>query len=71
MDKDKSSIKKEEYDAFYKSIAHAADEPHLVLHNKNEELLNILTSYLFLLKDLDLFHPDRKTRVKLYVKKSL
>ena len=68
--KNKSSIKKEEYDAFYKSIAHAADEPHLVLHNKNEGVIEY-TNLLFIpsKRPFDLFHPDRKTRVKLYVKK--
>jgi len=68
--KNKSDISKEEYNAFYKSLSHAADEPQLVLHNKNEGVIEY-TNLLFVpsKRPFDLFHPDRKTRVKLYVKK--
>jgi molecular chaperone HtpG len=68
--KNKSDITKEEYTAFYKSLAHAVDDPSLVLHNKNEGIIEY-TNLLFVpsSRPFDLFHPDRKTRVKLYVKK--
>ncbi|MBT4989280.1 MAG: molecular chaperone HtpG [Rickettsiales bacterium] len=68
--RNKSDITQEEYTAFYKSLAHAMDEPSLVLHNKNEGIIEY-TNLLFVpsKRPFDLFHPDRKTRVKLYVKK--
>src|SRR5690606_23611566 len=51
-------------------VAHSPDEPWLTLHNKAEGKLEY-TNLLFIptLKPFDLFHPDRKRRVKLYVKR--
>lgn len=68
--KNKAEVTDEEYNTFYKSIAHAVDDPWLVLHNRNEGVIEF-TNLLFIptKKPFDLFHPDRKTRVKLYVKK--
>ena len=68
--KPKSEITEEQYNQFYKHVAHAGDVPWMVLHNKNEgniEYTNLL--YIPSRKPFDLFHPDRKARVKLYVKK--
>ncbi|MCE3233569.1 MAG: heat shock protein 90 [Rickettsiaceae bacterium] len=68
--KSKSEITQEQYNEFYKHVAHAGDKPWLVLHNKAEGALEY--SYLLFLpssKPFDLFHPDRATRVKLYVKR--
>ncbi len=66
----KSDITTEQYNEFYKHIAHAGDEPWMVLHNKAEGNLEYL-SLLFIPSrpPFDLFHPDRMTRVKLYVKR--
>jgi len=66
----KSNITKEQYAEFYKHVAHAGDEPWMVLHNKAEGALEY-TNLLFIpsAKPFDLFHPDRQTRIKLYVKR--
>lgn len=68
--KSKSEITQEQYNEFYKHVAHAGDKPFMVLHNKAEGALEY-SSLLFIpsAKPFDLFHPDRATRVKLYVKR--
>lgn len=68
--RDKKDVKKEEYNDFFKSIAHLPSEPWMILHNKIEGSVNY-ANLLFVpgTKPFDLFHPDRQTRVKLYVKK--
>lgn len=66
----KSDISEKEYKEFYKYTANAADEPYMVLHNKLEG--NVAYSSLLFIpghKPYDLFHPDRRTRVKLYIKR--
>src|SRR5207248_8187925 len=60
----------EQYKEFYHHVAHAFDEPWLTLHAKAEGVLE----YSFLLfvpsaKPFDLFDPDRKPRLKLYVRR--
>jgi molecular chaperone HtpG len=66
----KSEISPEQYTEFYKSISYSADEPWATLHNKNEGVVDF-TNLLFIPtnKTFDLFHPDRKRRVKLYIKR--
>lgn len=66
----KSEITPEQYQEFYRHIAHQADEPWLILHNKSEGAVEY-TNLLFIpsTKPFDLFHPDRMTRLKLYVKR--
>lgn len=66
----KSEISEEQYNEFYKHVAHLGDKPWMVLHNKAEGNLQY-TNLLFIpsSKPFDLFHPDRETRVKLYVKR--
>ena len=68
--KNKSEVTEDEYKAFYKQIAFAGDVPYIILHNKNEGLLEY-TNLLFIpeKRTFDLFHPDRKRQVKLYIKK--
>ena len=68
--KSKSDITDEKYQEFYKNIAYSPDKPWLILHNHNEGMINFI-NLLFIpsAKPFDLFHPDRKVRVKLYVKK--
>ncbi len=68
--KQKSEISAEQYNEFYKHVAHAGDKPWMILHNKAEGALEY-TNLLFIpsSKPFDLFHPDRATRVKLYVKR--
>lgn len=66
----KSDISEEQYTEFYKSVSHATDDPWLTMHNRNEGIVEF-TNLLFIpnTKTFDLFHPDRKCRVKLYIKK--
>ncbi len=66
----KSEITTEQYQEFYHHVAHSPDTPWMTLHNKAEGKLEY-TSLLFVpsAKPVDLFHPDRKSRVKLYVKR--
>ncbi|PCJ22508.1 MAG: molecular chaperone HtpG [Rickettsiales bacterium] len=68
----KSEIKEEQYTEFYKTVSHAVDTPWLTMHNKNEGVVEF-TNLLFIpsTKTFDLFHPDRKCRVKLYIKRVL
>ena len=68
--KPKDEITPEQYQNFFKHISHLPGEPFLTIHNKLEGVVNY-TSLLFVpsSKPFDLFHPDRKTAVKLYVKK--
>jgi molecular chaperone HtpG len=66
----KSDITPEQYKEFYHHVAHSPDEPWLIMHNRAEGKLDYV-NLLFIpsLKPFDLFHPDRKRRVKLYVKR--
>lgn len=68
--KSKSDIKEEDYNEFYKKISSLPDQPWMVMHNKNEGVVEY-TNLLFIpsTKTYDLFHPDRKRSVKLYIKK--
>jgi molecular chaperone HtpG len=66
----KSELKPEDYKEAYKSIAGAFDEPAMTLHYRAEGRY----SYAVLLfapsaKPFDLFDPERKARVKLYVRR--
>ncbi|HJK87613.1 MAG TPA: molecular chaperone HtpG [Candidatus Megaira endosymbiont of Hartmannula sinica] len=68
--KNKSDISKEQYNDFYKNISYDGSDPWLTIHNKNEgaiEFTNLL--YVPANRTFDLFHPDRKSRVKLYIKR--
>jgi molecular chaperone HtpG len=66
----KSEVTEEQYKEFYHHVAHAPDDPWLTLHHKAEGKMEY-NSLLFIpsAKPFDLFHPDRKRRVKLYVKR--
>ena len=66
----KSEISQDQYKEFYHHIAHSPDLPWMTLHNKAEGKLEY-TSLLFIpsIPPFDLFHPERKRRVKLYVKR--
>ncbi|BDU59932.1 chaperone protein HtpG [Candidatus Rickettsia kotlanii] len=66
----KSEITEEQYKEFYKSLSYAVDDPWITMHNKNEGAIEF-TNLLFIpsSKTFDLFHPDRKRRVKLYIKR--
>lgn len=66
----KSEIKNEEYSDFYKHIAHDFEEPLAKIHNRVEGT-NEYTSLLFVPKraPFDLFTPEQKHGVKLYVRR--
>ncbi|NET71354.1 MAG: molecular chaperone HtpG [Sphaerospermopsis sp. SIO1G2] len=68
--KQKSGITEEQYKEFYHHVSHSPDDPWMTLHN----VIEGKTSYTNLLfipshKPFDLFHPERRRRVKLYVKR--
>lgn len=68
--KPKEEITAEQYQSFFKHLSHLPGEPFMTIHNRVEGIV----SYINLLfipasKPFDLFHPDRKTSVKLYAKK--
>src|SRR5579863_4145715 len=66
----RSEITAEQYKEFYHHVGHAFDEPWLTLHNKAEGMYEY-TTLLFVpgSKPFDLFEPERKHRVKLYVRR--
>lgn len=68
--RNKSDISEEQYLEFYKSVSFSPDKPWISLHNRNEGLVEY-TNLLFIpsTKTFDLFHPERKRRVKLYIKR--
>jgi molecular chaperone HtpG len=68
--KNKDEITVEQYQNFYKHISHLPGEPYMTIHNHVEGLVSY-TNLLFIpsMKPFDLFHPDRRTSLKLYVRK--
>jgi molecular chaperone HtpG len=66
----KSEITKEQHKEFYAHVAHSFDEPWLTLHWRAEGKIEY-TSLLYVpsAPPFDLYHPDRKHGVKLYVKR--
>ena len=66
----KAEITAEEYKEFYHHVAHAFDEPWLTAHWKAEGAIEY-SSLLFVpsSQPFDLWEPDRKHRVKLYVRR--
>ncbi len=64
----KNEITPEQYTEFYHGIAHAFDEPWHTLHYRAEGAIEY-TALLFIpsQKPFDLFHPERKNQVRLYV----
>jgi molecular chaperone HtpG len=66
----RSEITQEQYNEFYHHVGHSFDDPWLTLHAKAEGVLEY-TSLLFIpsAKPFDLFDPERKSRVKLYVRR--
>ncbi len=68
--KDKSKIKKDDYKSFFNQVSNYYDEPLTTIHFKAEGVVNY-TALLYLPKSQpqDLYHPDRKNKLKLYVNK--
>ena len=66
----KKDIKKDQYNEFYKQVSSSYDDPWMTTHWKAEGRFEY-NALLFTpsSRPFDLFHPDRKHRVKLYVKR--
>ncbi len=66
----KSEITDDDYKEFYRHAGHAADEPWLTVHWKAEGRIEY-HGLLFVpsQRPFDLFHPERRHHVKLYVKR--
>lgn len=66
----KSDITEAQYKEFYHAVAHSPDDPWMTIHNKAEGKIEY-TNLLFIpsMPPFDLFHPDRRRRVKLYIKR--
>ncbi|MBT3238801.1 MAG: molecular chaperone HtpG [Rhodospirillaceae bacterium] len=64
----KKDITDEQYKEFYNHVGHAFDEPWLTMHNAIEGVISY-TNLLFIpsAPPFDLFTPERKGHVKLYV----
>ena len=68
--KPKSDIKVADYTDFYRSIAGQFDEPALTVHFRAEGRHEYITlAFVPGSRPFDLFDPDRKGRIKLYVKR--
>ncbi|SDU33489.1 molecular chaperone HtpG [Stappia sp. ES.058] len=68
--KSKSEVSEEEYKEFYGHVSGQYDDPALTLHYRAEgrHEYSVLV-FLPSMKPFDLFDPDRKGRVKLYVRR--
>ena len=66
----KKDIKQDQYTEFYRHISHAFDEPAMNIHWRAEGRLQY-TGLLFIpsTRPMDIFAPERKHGVKLYVKR--
>jgi molecular chaperone HtpG len=68
--KSKTEVTKEEYDGFYQGLSGQYDEPGLTVHFRAEGR-HEYTALAFIpgSQPFDMFDPDRKGRMKLYVKR--
>jgi molecular chaperone HtpG len=66
----KAEITEQQYREFYRHAGHLGDEPWLTIHFKAEGTVEY-AALLFVPAErpFDLFHPDRRHRVKLYVRR--
>ena len=66
----KTEVKPEEYTDFYKSVSGNFDEPAATIHFRAEgrQEYNVL-AFIPSMRPFDLFDPDRKGRMKLYVRR--
>lgn len=68
--KPKSELKEEDYQEFYKTIAHDYENPLFYIHTKAEGTQEYTTLFYVPQKaPMDLFHAEYKPGVKLYVKR--
>jgi molecular chaperone HtpG len=66
----RNEISEDQYKEFYHHVAHAGDEPWHTMHFRAEGVIEY-TGLLFIptSRPFNIFHPDRKNNVKLYVKR--
>jgi molecular chaperone HtpG len=66
----KSEITQRQYAEFYRHVGHGFDEPRHTIHWRAEGKIDY-TALLFVpgARPFDLFHPERKHRLKLYVRR--
>lgn len=66
----KSEIEDQQYTEFYRHVSHGFDEPWMTLHFKAEGVIEY-AGLIFIPTErpFDLFHPDRMSKLKLYVKR--
>lgn len=66
----KSEITEEQYTEFYHHVGQAFDKPWVTLHSRVEGVIEYsLLLFIPEQQPFDLFNPDRKSRLKLYVKR--
>jgi molecular chaperone HtpG len=66
----RGEITEEQYKEFYHHVGHGFDDPWLTLHARAEGVLEyVLLLFVPSQKPFDLFDPDRKSRLKLYVRR--
>jgi molecular chaperone HtpG len=66
----KSEITEAQHQEFYHHVGHAFDQPWLTIHQKAEGTIEYtMLLYVPSEKPFDLFDPDRKHKVKLYVRR--
>ena len=66
----KSEVTPGQYKEFFNSLSYSGGDPWLTIHNKNEGVVEF-TNLLFIPshKPFDLFNADRKSGIKLYIKR--
>ena len=66
----KNEITTQQYAEFYRFVSHGFDSPRLTIHWRAEGKIDY-TALLFVpgARPMDLFHPERKHRLKLYVRR--
>jgi len=66
----KNEITSQQYAEFYRFVSHRFDSPRLTIHWRAEGKIDY-TAVLFVpgARPMDLFHPERKHRLKLYVRR--
>src|SRR5882724_10925104 len=68
--KPRSEVKPEDYTDFYRSVAGAYDEPALTVHFRAEGRHEFTTlAFIPSARPFDLYNAERKSRMKLYVKR--
>lgn len=66
----KSEVEEQQYKEFYHHVSHAFDDPWETLHFRAEGVIEYAgLVFIPTQRPFDLFHPDRKSKLKLYVRR--